>query len=128
MAYYLSKSDELTYFTSPAGLQFTTIKEATDKFSIKYIQFDNIRDPDNKDEVIEINKGYSAAYVNLTGNFEFTMYLPDGTQKFTLLPKESVYVEANTLYEIHGTGTILLITFPAYSNEMFSHPPIPQSV
>ncbi len=126
MAYQVGKRVEIKRITKGEGFDIEKTKATSPNFSINYLSLNNSRDPSEPDKVGQINEGYSAIYIHKEGSLTFILY-EDGKKKAVQLQEgEYIYLTPGTLFEINGTGKIILIALPAYSEEMYSHPRKPQ--
>ncbi|MBU0708715.1 hypothetical protein KJ596_03110 [Patescibacteria group bacterium] len=124
MSFYISKLDKQTQVRKGSGFIVRPTGKLVDDFSITYIELNDSRDPPDSDKATEINKGFSCIYVVIQGRLTFTFYEQDGVKETILQEKEYVYVTPGTKYQIKGTGILLTIALPAYSDQMYSHPSI----
>ncbi|MCA9397867.1 hypothetical protein KC573_03480 [candidate division WWE3 bacterium] len=124
MAFFSSHIGDTTTFEKAKDFFITSTKQVSNDFSVTYIDLNDNRDPEEEDKLIAINKGFSAIYVGVEGVALFTFYEGDEQTEVVLQPHEYVYITPGTKYEIVGKCRLMLISLPAYTDKMFSHPEI----
>lgn len=121
MAYTLVKNFSLKTFNKGKGFDVSPSPKLDPSFSITYVTLTDGRDPADVKQVNEVGNGSSVVYILTKGEIKFTFYGKD-PQKVVLSPNDYLYVTPGTKYDISGTGTLVLVMMPAYSDKTFLHP------
>lgn len=94
-------------------------------FSVVYLTLKDGRDPGDKDLVSKISPGWSGLYIVVQGKLVFSFYGSEKTDRYTVYENEHIFIESDEQYDIEGNGRVLLVTMPAYKDEMFTKVPKP---